>query len=85
MGACLTLSNTVLGDTHADQAKDFIGKGRMGGEQQGKRAQENGSAMWLPASGFMGMGLVSGWSVANGFAWPIFVLTQGLSLGGRAP
>lgn len=27
--------------------KDFPGKGRLGGEQQGKGAQENGSATWF--------------------------------------
>ena len=46
------LSNTqkliVQGDTCADKARDFIGKGHPGGEQQGKGAQENHSATWLP-------------------------------------
>ena len=74
---------TVQGDTWADKAKDFIGKGRLGGEQQGKGAQENGSAMWLTVSGFMGMGLVSGLSLASCLAWPIFVLAQGPSGGVR--
>lgn len=44
----------------ADKAKDFIGKERPVGEQQGKGTQENLSAVWLAASGLMGMGLVSG-------------------------
>ena len=60
------LSNTrkriVLGDTSADKARDFIGNRHRGGEQQGKGTQENSSAMWLAVSGFMVMGLVSGWS-----------------------
>ena len=43
----------------------FIGKGHPGGEQQGKGTQENCSAAWLAVSGFMVMGLVSGWSLAN--------------------
>ena len=30
--------------THADKARDFIGKGCPGGEQQGREAQENRSA-----------------------------------------
>ena len=63
------LSNTqkwiVRGDTCADKARDFIGKGNPGGEQQGKGTQENCSAVWLAVSGFMVMGLVSGWSLAN--------------------
>ena len=63
------LSNTrkwiVQGDTSANKARDFTGKGHPGGEQQGKGTQENCSAAWLAVSGFMVMGLVSGWSLAN--------------------
>ena len=63
------LSNTqkwiVRGDTCADKARDFIGKGRPGGEQEGQRTQENSSVMWLAVSGFMVMGLVSGLSLAS--------------------
>ena len=65
------LSNTrkwiVWGDTCAGTARDFIGKGRLGGEQEGKGTQENCSVTWLPVSGFMVMGLVSGSSLANHF------------------
>ena len=63
------LSNTwkwiVWGDTCADKARDFIGKGRPGGEQGGKGTQENCSVTWLAVSGFMVMGWVSGLSLAN--------------------
>ena len=63
------LSNTrkwiVRGDTCADKARDFIGKGHPGGEQEGKGTQENCSAECLAVLGFMVMGLVSGWSLAN--------------------
>ena len=63
------LSNTrkwiVQGDTCADNARDFIGKEHVGGEQQGKGTQENSSATWLKVSGFMVMGLVSELSFAN--------------------
>ena len=63
------LSNTrkwnVRGDKCADKARDFIGKRRLGGEQQGKGTQENCSAMWLAVSAFMVMGLVSGLSLAS--------------------
>ena len=69
----------VWGDTGGDKGKDFIGKGLLGGEQQGKGTQENCSAMWLVVSGFMVMGLVSGLSLANHLAWPKFGLTQGPS------
>ena len=63
------LSNTrkwiVWGDTCADKARDFIGKGHPGGEQEGKETQENCSVTWLAMLGFTVMGLVSGWSLAN--------------------
>ena len=62
------LSNTrkwiVWGDTHW-QSRRFYWEGRPGGEQEGKGTQENCSAVWLAVSGFMVMGLVSGWSLAN--------------------
>ena len=63
------LSNTgkwvVRGDTCADKARDFIGKGRPGGEQEGEGTQENCSAMWLAVLGFLVMGLLSGLSFVN--------------------
>ena len=52
-------------ETHVDKARDFIGKGHPGGEQEGKGTQENCSAAWLAVLGFMVMGLVSGWSLDN--------------------
>ena len=55
----------VRGDTCADKARDFIGKGHLGGEQEAKGTQENCSAEWLEVSGFMVMGLASRWSLAN--------------------
>ena len=63
------LSNTgkwiVRGDTCADKARDFIGKGRPGGEQEGQGTRENCSVTWLAVSGFMVMGLVSRLSLAS--------------------
>ena len=77
------LANTqkwiVRGDTHTDKARDFIGKGHPGGEQQGKGTQENCSATCLAVSGFMVMRLVSGLSLVNHLAWPVFGLTRGPS------
>ena len=64
-GSCLTLGKKLSEETCADKARDFIGKGHLGGEQQGKGTQENCSASWLIMSGFMVMGLVSRWSLAN--------------------
>ena len=65
LGSCLTLGNELSKETHADKARDFIGKGHPGGEQEGEGTQENCSAAWLEVLGFMVMGLVSGWSLAN--------------------
>ena len=63
------LSNTrkliVQGNTCADKARDFTGKGGPGGEQGDKGTQENISVTWLAVSGFMVMGLVSGLSLAS--------------------
>ena len=63
----LTLGNGLSKETHtcADKARDFIGKGHPGGEQEGKGAQENSSAKWLAVLDFMVMGLVSRLSLAN--------------------
>ena len=62
------LSNTgkwiVRGDTYADKARDFIGKGpwrRAGGEG----APGEQLCHWLAVLGFMVMGLVSGLSLAS--------------------
>ena len=45
------------GDTQAGKARDFIGKGRPGGEQQGKGTQENRSFTWLCSLGLYGAGI----------------------------
>ena len=61
----LTLRKELSEETRADKARYFIEKGHPGGEQSGKGTQENSFATWLAVSGFMVMGLVSGWSLAN--------------------
>ena len=33
LGSCPTLGNELSEETHADKARDFIGKGHLGGEQ----------------------------------------------------
>ena len=65
LGSCLTLRNELSEEKHAEKARDFIGKGRPGGEQEGEGAQEKRFATWLAVSGFMVMGLVSGLSLAH--------------------
>jgi len=52
-------------ETHANKARDFIGKRLLGGGEEGNKTQENYSAMWLTVSGFMVMGLVSGLSLTK--------------------
>ena len=42
----------VRGDTRADKARGFIGKGQVGGEREDKGPQEDCSATWLTVSGF---------------------------------
>ena len=78
----LTQKWVVRGDARADRARDFIGKGRPGGEQEGQGTQ-NCSASWLVVSEFMEMELVSGLSLANCFAWPVVWL--GVLPGGASP
>ena len=91
------LSNTrkwiVWGDTCADKARDFIGKGHPGGEQEGKGTQENCSAECLAVLGFMVMGWVSGYYLANHsnsvfpggtcMAQPRWMLARGILGSGR--
>ena len=61
MGSCLTLGKELSEETHADKAEDFLGKGHLGRELQGKGTQSC-SATWLTVPGFIAMGLVSGLS-----------------------
>ena len=56
---------SVGGDTLADKARDFLGKGHLSGEQQGKGTQENCSAVRLTVLGFVVLWLVSRLSLAN--------------------
>ena len=49
----------------ADKARDFLGKGHLSGEQQGKGTQENCSAVRLTVLGFVVLWLVSRLSLAN--------------------
>ena len=64
-GSFLALRNELSEETHVLTKQDFIWKGHLGGEQEGKGTQENCSAAWLTMLGFMMMGLVSGWSLTN--------------------
>ena len=55
---------TVRGDT-CWQSKRFYWERAPGWRAVGKGTQENCSAAWLAVLGFMVMGLVSGWPLAN--------------------
>ena len=68
VGSCLTLRNELSEDTRVDRARDLVGKGCLGREQQGKRTQGNCSATRLAVSGFMVTVLVSRLSLANHLA-----------------
>ena len=68
-------------ETRADKARDFIGKGCLGREQEGKGTQEDYSAVRLEVSGFMVMGLVSGlflasYSDSGSFRWYVQCLAK---------
>ena len=65
MASCLTLGGKLSEERSAVQARDFIGKGCRGGEQEGEGNGENCSATWLTVSGFLVIGLVSGLSLAS--------------------
>ena len=65
LGSCLTLGNELSEETHMLTKQEILLGRAPGGEQEGKGTQENCSAAWLTVLGFMVMGLVSGWSLAN--------------------
>ena len=80
VGSCLKLGNELSKETHAlTKQKTLLGNGAWA-ESIRVRELENCSATdWLTVLGFMVMGLVSGLSLANHLAWPLFGLTQGPS------
>ena len=53
-----------------------------GGEQEAEGTQENCSATWLAVLGFMVMGLVSGWSLADHSNSESFLVHASLSQDG---
>ena len=65
MDSCLTLGNELSKERSAVQARNFVGKGCRGREQEGEGNGENCSDTWLTISGFMFIGLVSGLSLAS--------------------
>ena len=67
----------------SDKTRDFIGKGHLGGEQEGNGTQEDCSAMWLKVLGFMVMGLVSGFSLSSHYDSGFFLVALTLLSQGR--
>ena len=53
------------GDSHADKARDIIGKGYPEWEQEGQGIQEDCRATWLTVLPIMVIGLVCGLPLAN--------------------
>ena len=92
-GLLSTLRKELSEETHADKARDFIGRRHPDRQQQGRGTQENFSALWLAVLGFMLIGLVSGLPLANHadsvlpvstrMAQPRWMLARGILGGGR--
>ena len=76
LGSCLTLGNELSEETHILTKQEILLGRAPGGEQEGQGTQENCSASWLTVSGFMVMGLVSGWSLANHSNSEYFLVAQ---------
>ena len=76
VGSCPTLRNELSKETYLLIKHKTIEKGYLGREQSGRGTQENCSATWLTDSDFMGMGLVSGLSLASHLTWPLHCLAQ---------
>ena len=72
LGSCLTLGNEVSEETHAAKARDFIGKGRPGGEQEVREPRRAA----LPRGSQSRV--LRWWDESPGGLWPI-ILTQSLS------
>lgn len=77
LDSCLTLTNELSKETHGlTEQKTLLGRGTWA---ESSRVRENCSATWFIVSCFMGMGLVSGVSLANHLAWLILGVVQGPS------
>ena len=65
LGSCLTLRNELSEETHVLKKQEILlGKGAQV-ESRRVREPKRTALLWLAVSGFMVMGLVSGWSLAN--------------------
>ena len=69
LGSCLTLRNELSEETRVLTKQEILlGKGTQvesNRVREPRRTALSGSVGWLSVSGFMVMGLVSGWSLAN--------------------
>ena len=66
-GSCLTPGNELSEETHADEIRDFTGKGlpdRTAGSRV-REPREHFSATCFAVSGFMMLGLISGLSLVS--------------------
>ena len=64
LGSSLTLRNELSEETHVLTKQEIL-LGRAPGWRAVGKGTQNCSAAWLQVLGFMVMGLVSGWSLAN--------------------
>ena len=63
LGSCLTLGNELSKETHLLTKQEILlGKGTW---VESREPRRTALPAWLAVSGFMVMGLVSGWSLAN--------------------
>ena len=76
LGSCLTLRNERR--HMCWQSKRFYWKRAPGWRAGGKGTQESSSVTWLAVSGFLVMGLVSGFSLAHHSDSASFLVVQAL-------
>ena len=70
----------MSGETYVlTKQETLLGRGARVESNRVREPRENCSATWLAVSGFMGMGLVSGLSLASCLVQPLLGLAQGPS------
>ena len=66
LGSCLTLGNELSEETHVlTKQESLLGKGTRLESSRVREPRRSALPLWLTVSGFMVMGLVSEWSLAN--------------------
>ena len=66
LGSCLTLRNELSEETHVlTKQESLLGKGTRLESSRVREPRRSALPLWLTVSGFMVMGVVSEWSLAN--------------------